>query len=662
MKNQSNYVRNFRGLILALTCLITADGLLLDQASLVFAQTAGPSWTYTGNLNTARFAHTATLLLSGKVLVAGGANGGIYNSAELYDPTKGTWSVTGGLNVPRAYFTATLLPNGKVLVAGGYTSSSSSSTPTNTAELYDPATGAWSLTGNLNIGRQFHTATLLPNGKVLIVGGDNESSTLNTAELYDPETGAWSATGALNQVRRSHTATLLQNGKVLVAGGSDDYNDLLASMTSTELYDPNTGAWSVTGSLNTSRTFHTATLLQNGKVLVAGGWGLGSYLTGYATTVHNSAELYDPATGMWSYTGNLSRRDDHTATLLANGQVLVAGGGDFAGDNQGHGTYLNSAELYEPAIGTWSSTANLNTLRDGHTATLLSNGKVLVVGGPDGRSALSSAELYDSGASSVANPIDDAQFFVRQQYLDFLNREPDADGLTFWTNQITSCGIDTQCLEVKRINTSAAYFLSIEFQNTGYFVYRIYKSSFGNLPDSPAPIKLSEFLPDAQQVGRGVIVGQAGWETILESNKQTFASQFVQRSRFASAYPTSLSPAQFVDALFANAAVVPSTSDRAAAINEFGPTATTSDLAAGARALRRVVENSILARQEFNRAFVLMQYFGYLRRNPNDAPDSNFNGYNFWLNKLNSFNGDFAQAEMVKAFITSGEYRQRFGQ
>ena len=169
-------------------------------------------------------------------------------------------------------------------------------------------------------------------------------------------------------------------------------------------------------------------------------------------------------------------------------------------------------------------------------------------------------------------------------------------------------------------------------------------------------------MSSAHQVGRGVIVGQAGWETILESNKQTFASQFMQRSRFASAYPTSLSPAQFVDALFANAAVVPSTSDRAAAINEFGPTATTSDLAAGARALRRVVENSILARQEFNRAFVLMQYFGYLRRNPNDAPDSNFNGYNFWLNKLNSFNGDFAQAEMVKAFITSGEYRQRFGQ
>ena len=148
-----------------------------------------------------------------------------------------------------------------------------------------------------------------------------------------------------------------------------------------------------------------------------------------------------------------------------------------------------------------------------------------------------------------------------------------------------------------------------------------------------------------------MVVDQGGWETVLENNKQTFVSQFVQRSRFASAYPTSLSPAQFVDALFANAGVVPSTSDRATAINEFGAASTTSEVVARARALRRVAENSILAQQEFNRAFVLMQYFGYLRRNPNDAPDANFDGYDFWLNKLNQFDGNFVSAEMVKAFI-----------
>ena len=274
--------------------------------------------------------------------------------------------------------------------------------------------------------------------------------------------------------------------------------------------------------------------------------------------------------------------------------------------------------------------------------------------------ALGGWTLTITTTPALPNQIDDAQFFVRQHYRDFLNREPDADGLAFWTNEISSCGGDAQCIELKRINVSAAFYLSNEFQQSGYFVYRFYKASFGNLPNSPVPINLSEFLPDAQQIGQGVVVGQGGWETVLENNKQTFVSQFVQRSRFASAYPTSLSPAQFVDALFANAGVVPSTSDRATAINEFGAASTTSEVVARARALRRVAENSILAQQEFNRAFVLMQYFGYLRRNPNDAPDANFDGYDFWLNKLNQFDGNFVSAEMVKAFIQSTEYRNRF--
>jgi len=269
--------------------------------------------------------------------------------------------------------------------------------------------------------------------------------------------------------------------------------------------------------------------------------------------------------------------------------------------------------------------------------------------------------LVITTTSSTPNQIDDAQFFVRQQYRDFLNREPDADGLAFWTNEIISCGGDAQCIDVKRINVSAAYFLSIEFQQTGYLVYRFYKASYGNLPGAPVPIKSNELFPDAQQIGRGVIVNQPGWEQVLENNKLAFASEFVQRPRFTSTYPASMTPDAFVDALFANAGVVPSSSDRTAVINEFGAASTTSDVPARARALRRVSENSTLQQQEFNRAFVLMQYFGYLRRNPNDAPDADYTGYNFWLNKLNQFNGNFVQAEMVKAFITSAEYRRRFG-
>src|SRR5205807_867747 len=253
----------------------------------------------------------------------------------------------------------------------------------------------------------------------------------------------------------------------------------------------------------------------------------------------------------------------------------------------------------------------------------------------------------------VINPLDDAQFFVHQQYLDFLNREPDAAGLAFWINEITSCASDAQCIEVKRINASAAFYLSIEFQQTGYLVYRFYKASYGNLPNTPVPIRRNEFLPDTQAIGQGVIVNQAGWEQVLENNKQSFANNFVQRARFTSAYPTSITPAEFVDRLFANAEVTPSESDRTAAINEFAFAPTTIEVAARSRALRRVAENSTLAQQEFNRAFVLMQYFGYLRRNPNDPPEAtlDFQGYNFWLNKLDSFNSNFQNAEMVKAFI-----------
>jgi cytochrome c peroxidase len=273
--------------------------------------------------------------------------------------------------------------------------------------------------------------------------------------------------------------------------------------------------------------------------------------------------------------------------------------------------------------------------------------------------------IFGDATSIGPNPIDDAQTFVTQQYRDFLSREPDPTGLQFWSSQISSCGTSQTgqaCLDAARTNTSAAFYISIEFQQSGYLVYRFHKSSFGNLSNSPVPVALSDFLPDAQRIGQGVVVNQTGWETVLENNKQGFAAEFVQRSRFATAYPTSMTPAQFVDTLFANAGVTPLAADRTSAINEFGAASTTTDVPARARALRRVAENSTLAQQEFNRAFVLMQYFGYLRRNPNDAPDSDYSGYNFWLNKLNALNGNFQNAEMVKAFITSIEYRQRFGQ
>ena len=273
---------------------------------------------------------------------------------------------------------------------------------------------------------------------------------------------------------------------------------------------------------------------------------------------------------------------------------------------------------------------------------------------------LTTSLFRDLGWTTV-NPFIQAEFFARVHYRDFFSREPDAPGLAFWTNEITSCGNDPGCIDVKRTNVSAAFYLSIEFQETGYLVYRMYKASYGNLDNgaAPVPVTFAELLPDTQQIGRGVIVGQPGWELALESNKQAFALDFVRRARFTTA--NGGTPTQFVDSLFSKAGITPTVQERADAINEFGGASNTSDPAARARALRRVAENPALRQLEFNKAFVLMQYFGYLRRNPNDAPDLNYAGYNFWLNKLNQFNGNFVNAEMVRSFLVSGEYRQRFG-
>ena len=270
------------------------------------------------------------------------------------------------------------------------------------------------------------------------------------------------------------------------------------------------------------------------------------------------------------------------------------------------------------------------------------------------------------------NPLDSADYFVRQQYLDFLNREPDQSGFNFWSNQIIACGSDVQCAEVTSINVSGAFFLSIEFQQTGYLVERFYKTAYGDAAGAstlgvmhtlPVPaVRFAELLADTQQIGKGVIVLQPGWPQVLENNKQAFASQFVQRPRFAQAFPTTMSPTQFVDKLNQNTGNLLSNDDRVAVLALFGSAGDTGNLTARALAVRQVAENQNVYNAEFNRAFVLMQYFGYLRRNPNDRPDMDYTGYDFWLTKLNQFNGNFIQAEMVKAFISSTEYRQRFAQ
>jgi hypothetical protein len=330
----------------------------------------------TGDMSTGRTSHTATLLPSGKVLIAGGSDCFGYNygscllsSAEVYDSVSGKFAPTGNMSVTRVSHTATLLTNGKVLVTGGHDAS---------AELYDPTSGSgtFAATGSMSVGRNSHTATLLANGKVLIAGGQSVSGALATAELYDPNSGTFTATtGMMTAARASHTATLLTNGKVLIVGGSNSTGELATA----ELYDPATGKFTATTlGMVSPRTSHTATLLSNGNVLVTGG-----IANGASGASLSSAEVYNVVADSFTATTApmMFARDSHIAILLANGTVLVAGGSsssDF------------TAELYNTGSGTFTQTGGMETGRALAAAVLLQDGRVLVSGGSD----QISAELY----------------------------------------------------------------------------------------------------------------------------------------------------------------------------------------------------------------------------------------------------------------------------
>jgi hypothetical protein len=332
----------------------------------------------TGSMATARFAHTATLLNTGKVLVVGGHDptGPPVATAELYDPSTGTFSSTGSMAAARAFFAAALLPSGKVLVTGGLDAAGN---PLQTAEVYDPGTGTFSATHSLmTIARASHTATLLNTGKVLVVGWDNAF-----AELFDPATGDFTATGSMLAGRVSHTATLLKSGKVLVAGGIGTVAGVPTLLSEAELYDPVAGTFSKTiGSMTTVRQWHAASLLTDGTVLVVGGMDDNA---GHSIA---TAEVFDPTTQLFTATKAPmgAARAYPTSTTLNDGTVLVTGG-----DNGS--TPLALAEVYDPTAGTFSPTGSMLAARAIHTATLLTDGHVLVVGG-NGAGVLATAELY----------------------------------------------------------------------------------------------------------------------------------------------------------------------------------------------------------------------------------------------------------------------------
>lgn len=339
------------------------------------SQPAPAAWSVTGSQQTARYMHTATLLLSGKVLVIGGislrgdgqtapAAPNNLSSVEQYDPATKAWSAVAPLATSRYGHTATVLANGKVLVAGGQNPAGA----TASVELYDPATNTWTAGPSLATTRINHTATLLPNGKVLVAGGRDDFNHLsNGAEIYDAATNTWVVVGSMAAARYSHSATLLPNGKVLFVGG----NGINSTLPGPEIYNPTTDTWTAAAMPTAAVGEGTATLLANGKVL---------FVRGYTST--QNAELYDPASNTWTLAGTLSTSHAiHTTTLLPNGTVLLVGGGTVSVHSAT--TYATDVtELYDPATNTWSVSAPLVVgPRLGHTATMLGTGAVLITGG-----------------------------------------------------------------------------------------------------------------------------------------------------------------------------------------------------------------------------------------------------------------------------------------
>ncbi len=367
------------------------------------ALAAGFSWTDVLALEAdGTSSGTATLLADGRVLFTQGCG----TAAAEYDPSTGAFTETGSMTVARSGKTATRLADGRVLFTGGINCGKGGDEGIwASAEVYDPTTGTFTPTGSMTTHRYSHTATLLTGGRVLIAGGMTgpaatsangviladyrtvqTTNALASAELYDPATGTFSKTGRMTEIRNNHTATLLDDGRVLMVGGGGDGYDNIASA---DMYDPATGTFSATDSLKTGRYLHTATLLADGRVLVTGG-------RSPRDTVYKSAEVYDPRTGRFASTAPMvDGRQEHTATLLADGRVLITGGYWTNGD---HWSVLSSAEVYDPATGTFSPIGSMGTARAGHTATRLGDGRVLIAGGSkigvDGATSVAEAVLY----------------------------------------------------------------------------------------------------------------------------------------------------------------------------------------------------------------------------------------------------------------------------
>jgi hypothetical protein len=412
----------------------------------------------------------------------------------------------------------------------------------------------------------------------------------------------------------------------------------------------NRGAYSLV--LTSSNSNNETSIAGGGALSVSegtGGDGVGVEGTGFVTvSVSRSNTTGTASVDYATSNGSASSTSDYTAAL----GTLFFGPGEQ--------TKSFAVFVTDDAFDDDNETVNITLSNPSGTTLGAASSAVLTINDND----------TANGPSPVRPESFNTRFFVRQHYLDFLGREADTGGMNFWSSGIDICGPDPVCQLNKRVDTSAAFFLSIEFQETGFLVHRIYKAAYGDAVGQatqngvpiqiPVPVvRFHEFLPDTQRIGLGVIVGSPGWPERLDANKTAFAQEFVQRARFLAEYPAGMAPDQFVDKLITRAGIAIEPNERNALVAEVA--ANNNPVGRGS-VLRKIAEDPDLAAIETNKAFVLMQFFGYLRRNPNDPPDATHGGYNFWLQKLNDNNGDFRAAQMVLAFLDSVEYKQRFGQ
>ncbi|HEX7176663.1 MAG TPA: SBBP repeat-containing protein [Pyrinomonadaceae bacterium] len=498
------------------------------------------------------------------------------------------------------------------------------------------------------------------SGSVYLGGSTGSTNTLPTANAIQCTRNGGQDTFI---AKFNATASALVYSTYLGGSGSDDGQGIAL--------DPSNNAY-LTGS-TTSTDFPTVNPIQSAN---AGGSPFGD---AFVTKVSDNTT--GPASQLQFTQTAPSVQEDVTSLTLTVQRIGDTAGPVTVDYATADGTASERSD-YTTALGTLSfaageSAKNVVLLINEDSKVEGNETFTVTLSNPTGGGTLScltataTVQITDDTSEPATNVIDDASIFVGQHYHDFLNRQSDPAGQAFWTEQLTACGADAACIDERRQNVSAAFFLSIEFQRTGYEVIRIYKATFTDSPGRPRGLpRYREFLRDTQEVARGIVVGHGPWEQQLDDQPLAFARRWVQTTEFVAQFPLGTPAGQYVDKLFLNSEVTPTTAERDAAIAAYGA----GDTEGRAQALLSVTRSNSVYNRQYNPAFVLMQYIGYLRRNPNDAPDASYAGYDFWLTKLNQFSvagedvvnenvalGRVRRAEMVRAFIISGEYRGRFG-